>query len=188
MVQRCVRESCPLDSPLFTDEVMLYLSVSLADFHLWCSRELTFPAPELMDCGEAAFTPHSWHRRSGSWDCQVRDSRFGSAAEHRDGRQDGYVVPGSRRQRTDRQSPISLKNLAETWGWTLGKGCGDESYHPIRAKGTGVTALPLWLHAGKILTLHLVVGMGQSLCENCFCGGISKVECEATCCCRSVGP
>ncbi|KAM9661683.1 uncharacterized protein ACIBXB_010478 [Morphnus guianensis] len=75
---------------------MLDLSVSLADFRWWYSRESPFPAPELTGRGEAAFTPHSWHGRSGSWDRRVRDSRFGSAAEHRDGQQDGNtLVPGT---------------------------------------------------------------------------------------------
>lgn len=98
------------------------------------------------------------------------------------GRQDGYVAPGSRRQQTDRQSPIHLKNPAGTRGRTLGQGCGDESNHPSRGKGTGVTALPLWVQAGRVLALHSAVGTGRSLGENHFCGGISEVEREVAGC------
>ena len=167
---------------------MLYRSVSLADFRLRCSREspgFQHQSSGVVERGclyAPLAAPKVWLLGSPGEGQPVRQRRGAQA------RQGGYVAPGSRRQRTDGQSPIGLKNLTETRGRTLGKGCGDESNHPSRAKGTGLTAVPLWVDAGKILTLRLAVGMGQSPCENRFCGGISKVECEAACCCRSVGP
>lgn len=137
-------QSCPSDSSLLIAEVMLYLSLSPADFHLRCKQGVTISSTRAHGGhGEAAFTPHSLHRRSGSQDHWVRDSLVRSTLEHRDGKMGTWDLAATG------SSPISLKNLAETWDQTLGKGCGDESEHLSRAKGTGTRALPHGRTPGK---------------------------------------
>lgn len=140
---RAAAEKAVPQTPL--SSMVLYLPVSLADFSPVVQQAVTI-----------------FHTRAqGSWGCCLDTPLAASKVwvlgltgkgqlvqQHRgaQGRQDGYMVAGSCRQQTDRQSPLGLKSPAQTQGGTLGKGCGDTGRHQ---------ALPLWARAGKITTLHL---------------------------------
>jgi len=76
--------------------------------------------------------------------------------------------------------PGRSENPRRDPGSDLGEGPWGGEQRPQPGHGTA--------QAGRVLTLRLAAGMGQSLCKNRFCGAVPTAERGAGCRCRSAGP